>query len=316
MNRAHATLSVSFMLLFLSGCTNPSGTVLGLNKSWTQVNNGLASTNVISLATNGRYVFAGTEIGAFRSTDDGDNWVAINTNLPRTFIRAFAFNSASTFAGTDSGVFTSTDAGNSWVPLNDSLTELGINRLAFIAPYLFAGTINGIFRTTPPAFIWNRCNTDFGQGWSTFALGGKDKSVYASSWSAVFRSTNSGDTWSRIDSGFPNGYFIVTGFVFNGLNIYASEYASGVYLSTNHGSSWIPPTNDTLTYRNVNDLASNDSYIFAATGRGVYLCSPGTPWTNIGLSSPDESVYRLALSNKYIFAATMYVGSGIWRQPL
>jgi ligand-binding sensor domain-containing protein len=56
----------------------------------------------------GNTLYAGTNGGVFKSTDDGNNWSAVNTGLSNTSIRALAVDGNNTlYAGTDGGgVFT------------------------------------------------------------------------------------------------------------------------------------------------------------------------------------------------------------------
>lgn len=72
--------------------------------SWTQVNNGLTTTNVQSLAVSGTNFFAGTEGGGvFRSTNNGTSWTRFNTGLKNTNVFSFAVNDKYLFAGTRLG---------------------------------------------------------------------------------------------------------------------------------------------------------------------------------------------------------------------
>jgi len=64
------------------------------------------SINSIAISSNG-HIFAGTDDGVFRSTDNGENWTHLNglTNLE---VWSFTINSNGyIFAGTDDGVFRS-----------------------------------------------------------------------------------------------------------------------------------------------------------------------------------------------------------------
>ena len=57
--------------------------------SWTAVSNGLPDVPVNAFAVdpgNSNYLYAGTDIGSFTSTDGGATWIAYGTNLPRVAI--------------------------------------------------------------------------------------------------------------------------------------------------------------------------------------------------------------------------------------
>ncbi len=97
-----------------------------------------------SLISTGKFVFAGTSTGIYRSPDNGDNWEPVN-GLEAT---CFAFLDSNLFAGTSgSGVFLSKDEGGSWEQINNGLMNLKINDFAANAAYLFSGSGGGVFRT-------------------------------------------------------------------------------------------------------------------------------------------------------------------------
>lgn len=65
--------------------------------TWTAVGNGLPDTSVNTLAVdpgNSMIVFAGTDVGVYRSTDGGINWLPYNTGMPKIAIFDFAIQHA------------------------------------------------------------------------------------------------------------------------------------------------------------------------------------------------------------------------------
>ncbi len=51
--------------------------------SWSEVNNGLTTLHVQSLAISGSNIFAGTyQGGVFRSTNNGSSWTSVSNGLP------------------------------------------------------------------------------------------------------------------------------------------------------------------------------------------------------------------------------------------
>jgi hypothetical protein len=70
------------------------------------MNSGLTSTNVLALVIVGTTLFAGTNGGVFRSSNNGTSWSAVSTGLPNVLVRTLAANSTTLIAGTDgSGVW-------------------------------------------------------------------------------------------------------------------------------------------------------------------------------------------------------------------
>ncbi len=65
--------------------------------TWTAVGNGLPDTSVNTLAVdpgNSMIVFAGTDVGVYRSTDGGINWLPYNTGMPKIAVFDFAIQHA------------------------------------------------------------------------------------------------------------------------------------------------------------------------------------------------------------------------------
>ena len=68
-------------------------------------------------------IFAGTETGVYRSTDDGNNWAEINKGLPTyRSVECIAINSVDhIFIGAGEGIYRSTDKGENWIDITNGL---------------------------------------------------------------------------------------------------------------------------------------------------------------------------------------------------
>ncbi len=114
---------------------------------WQAVNSGLAPLGLFvdALATNGAYLFAGTDSGAFRSNDNGQSWTPVSAGLPaRVSVTALVESGGNLFAGTyGGGVCVSTDNGQSWAAVSNGLSDGYILSLAVSGSSLFAGTNGG-----------------------------------------------------------------------------------------------------------------------------------------------------------------------------
>ncbi len=242
--------------------------ILGADNShaqWVQTSSGLPNTEVISFASSGANLFAGTYAGVFLSTNDGTTWAAVNYGLTgadkETYVNALAFLGNNLFAGTDGGVFISTNSGGSWTPANAGLTSPHITALAVLGKHLIAGTGNG---TSP-----------------------------------VFLSANNGESWTAATNGPPDNW--VLALAVSGTTLYAGTSNSGVSLSTDNGMNW---TSTGLRNTYVSSLAVSGTNLFAGAG-GVYLSTNGgTSWTTVNSGLPTYAVYPLAVSGTDIFAGS------------
>jgi predicted phage baseplate assembly protein len=130
----------------------------------------LTSMTVNALALDARgNLYAATEGGVFRSTDDGDNWTAMNEGLSNLSVSTLVIDAEGRlYAGTrGGGVFLSPRAGAQWRAANTGLTNRDVRALAVnnsargAASTLYAGTHGGgVF-----------CSTDGGLRWQSCAIG-------------------------------------------------------------------------------------------------------------------------------------------------
>jgi hypothetical protein len=111
--------------------------------TWHEVNAGLTSLYVRSLAASGSSLFAGTYDGVFRSSNGGDAWYPLAPFGANPVVWSFAVSGMSVFAGKDDGVFLSTNNGDQWIEVNAGLSNRYIVTLAIAQEHLFAGTGDG-----------------------------------------------------------------------------------------------------------------------------------------------------------------------------
>ena len=81
---------------------------------------------------------------------------------------------------------------------------------------------------------------------------------------------------------------------------------SGVFLSTNNGTSWTA-VNTGLTDAAVYALAVSGTNLFAGTYGGVFLSTNnGTSWTEVSTGLTNAAVHALAVSGTNLFAGTSH----------
>lgn len=243
-------------------------------------------------------LFAGTwGNGVYRSTDGGGNWTAVNTGLPSTFYGGYVYSLAvvpsSTGSGTnlfagmeEGGVWRSTDDGESWTWVfpggelgqhDYSIFRLGVAGSTIVAGVRQSGPDNGVYRSGDDGVSWTRSNAGFATAADsdiasfTSIQSGGTTYLYAGTDGGVFLSASGGAGWTRISSGLPAGQISSLGAApgtGSGLNIdlFAGVWGSGVYRSTDNGSTW---------------TAANTGFVFEGTSFGpalyvdAFAASPG-----------------------------------------
>ncbi len=316
-------------------------------QSWSQVSNGLPNSIVWSLAVTDGEVFAGTDAGVYLSDNNGTTWTEINIGLTNPDVRSLVSDGVNIFAGTwGNGGFLSTNEGSTW-------TQLGLSK-SYVCfdidnSTIFAGTEAGIYLSTNEGSTWSQSglsttnitslasrgknvlaagfndgpflSIDEGITWKSVGLAGlgtralviSDSTLFVGNTFGLYRSSNNGSNWQQN----PN-FDITTSLAVSGSRIFTSAgsiHSSGVYLSTDTGSTWTQVfnglTNDLLI---VSLLANNGNLFFGTDTGSIYISTNnGTDWAQVSNGLPKAQIFSIAASNAYAIAATQ---SGIFRRPL
>jgi len=316
MNRSVVFFLLVLTIIIFNGChKNDDNPVTPSSPStWTRVSAGLPNTIFVSLFVKGSNLYAGSDSGAFLSTNNGINWKSISNGLPKGFIRSFIVKDANLFAGGDSGIYVSTNNGMSWVSANNGISPKCTYCMAISGNNIFAAD-GGVCLSTNSGNSWNTLNTGFTLGTEIFSVATNGTNIFAGGLYGAFLSTNNGSNWSTIDSGLAGSYVNVYSFAFLGSNVFAGLYGMGVYLSTNNGNSW-SPMNTGLSNLWLGQLIVSGYNLFVGSSNGVYLSTNnGSIWTNMALPESAGSVgdRALAVNGSYLFVGTI---SGVWRYPI
>ncbi len=202
--------------------------------SWQLINNGLSDTNITSLTFNGTSIFAGSySSGVFISSDLGESWTPANSGLSNPYIKKIYVKDSIIYAGTSwfqGGVFISENNGNSWVLSNNGLPDKDLFDILSFQNILFS------------CFMDNN----------------------------IYKSEDQGQNWTASNSGLPDSLNLSIYCMFSiGNSIFAGGL-SGAFISADNGNSW-QEYNQGLSYvGGVGCFTANSTYLFAATGQGVY----------------------------------------------
>lgn len=288
--------------------------------SWTPA--GLPESSIHTLSVSGENLFAGAWLGIFHSSDRGVSWSRADSGLVRTddydLITAFAVRGETLFAVKSNqygelndacGLFCSSDYGASW--RQTSMINTDVQRLFISDTTLFISIFKppsidehfgySFLRSVDNGTSWTKVGNGLA-GYYITAFTKMGTNFFAGTIDGlIFRSPENGESWSA--TGLPNSE--VNLLAVNGTNLFASEWQrSGLSLSRDDGTSWIP-INNGLAYW-INTLSMSDSILFAGTSNGIFWSGDtGNTWiaSNTGLTCDD--VRALVISGTDIFAGSM-----------
>ncbi|MCU0371626.1 MAG: T9SS type A sorting domain-containing protein [Ignavibacteria bacterium] len=256
----------------------------GLN--WTMAGIGLNNRIVFSLTTFSGYLYAGTDLGVWKTSNNGAYWIV--TSINNNTVYSLASNSTRVFAGLHlSGLFYST-GGTGWMISSLNITD--IKSLAINGNFLLAGGGNnaGVHLSNNNGNNWSSTSLN-NKSVHSLALNGSN--AFAGTGSGIYRSLDSGHTWTQTAI---NDQLIYSLAVY-GNNVFAGSETNGVYFSGNNGLNWVQ-VNDGLGSNCVYSLYIFNNYVFAGVAaNSVYRRPLGEL---VGISG-NETTYEYSLSQNY-----------------
>jgi len=254
--------------IFAAGTDVFRSTDSGAN--WLKADSGLTNqlgffASVYTFAFNDTYIFAGSEAGIFRSTNNGSKWTSINRAVEAS---SFAFIDSALIAGTAfGGLYLSADNGVTWKSIRDDSMYEDVTSMAVLGSQLIVGTDgDGLFLTTDNGTSWlNTHNIHMEPNVKALAVmtnGMQTPSLFvAGRFGFFYSSPDSGNTWTTLQTMEP---YEMTSLIVYGSTLFAGTYNAGVLLSTDMGVSW-NEINTGLPGTTVLSLAICGSTLYAGT---------------------------------------------------
>lgn len=295
--------------------------------TWQAANAGLNDKYVLSLSLSGNTLYAGTNSGGiFKTTDGGQSWQEINNGLPQADAKTLMANqnlrSLVNLGPQEDFLLEGLSLAYPDLTAPKSLVSVPVLSLAASSTnpdVLYAGTGgSGVYRTT-----------NGGSSWQSAGLGGRmilalavDRSnssiIYAGSDSdggTLWKSQDGGQNWSQVQNGVAGMevrslslHPLLTGTIF-------AATSSGVYSSTNGGSSWALAGLSGKSIKAVLAHPYSANTILAGTAEGVFQSNDGgKTWLSVrqGLINPDVRSLAVGLARPpLVFAGTL--ASGVYR---
>jgi hypothetical protein len=117
---------------------------------------------IYCFAVDGSNIYAGTNFGVFRSSDNALSWTAVNSGLNDAMVGSILVDGSNLIAGTNSGIFMLKNNNTNWTAVNSGLpANTNVNCLLVSGDNIFAGTWGGgVFLSTNNGTSWTA--VDFG----------------------------------------------------------------------------------------------------------------------------------------------------------
>ena len=251
----------------------------GLN--WISKNEGIPSSNVISICNTGSVLLAGVQNnGIYKSTNNGDSWIPTNSGITNIgqHINDLLISNDTILAALTENIYYSTDNGNSWNEANGIGGSYALNFTKFNS-VIFASTIyDGVYKSLDNGVNWTKVISLTDN--NIRGIASNNSYIYSFSQSYLYISSDTGNTWQTInvdlDSASYNSIFVVDS------NVYIGTYLRGIYHSSDNGQTW-----STLN----NGMKGAYIYSFYTDSSGFYV---GTANTGVLYSSDngDNWQYR------------------------
>lgn len=171
---------------------------------WTSVNIGLPEVQVLSLIAADSNIYVGTSgRGVYFSTDYGLSWTA--RGLSARYISSFAISDTNLFAGTEIGVFRTSDKNSTWTLVNTGISNPWILSLATSDTNLFAGNNSGdLYQTKDHGTTWTQINENFTNN-EILAIAIAGVNLYVgTNGDGVYHSPDYGQSWAQLNDGLTN----------------------------------------------------------------------------------------------------------------
>ena len=283
-----------------------AGTTSGVyytNKSTAEwKNTSLYYLDILSLAVNDMFVFAGTSEGSvYRSSNKGDKWLKVNEGLANLQITSLLTIGSNLLAGTrGKGVYISSNNGEKWRAVNSLINYSNVWSFAVKGSKIFIGTNEGIY-----------FSEDMGEKWTSIPQFKKievksllisGKYIFAgTSNHGIFRSEDNGIQWIEVNSRETENV-IVNSLERRGNDVFAAT-EKGVFISDDYGKSWLGMSKG-LTTLNISSLFINADNLYAGSVRGLFRSINGGIHWQLDNSGLNKFAFTITKSGQNLIVGT------------
>ena len=250
-------------------------------------------------------IFVLTLDGMYKSTNQGTNWIKIRHG---GYSNSVITPQNNLVIAESREVYLSTNSGNDWQQIylaNEDITTVGtdLNGNLFVATNYYG--INFSFTK-----IYK--SSDHGLNWSTVYSGSEhlmsfefsNNNIYFGYAQGILKSTNGGLSWTHINVVGSGNCKDLEIDVLNNIYFVSGSNGSGVFRSTNDGTTW-----DNLWFNNILPISietDSSEYIYLGTQDGIYISTDfGQSWFESSLGIQNRIIlYTKRITNNSLLCGT------------
>jgi photosystem II stability/assembly factor-like uncharacterized protein len=300
----------------------------GNSLGWERVSDSLPFGRIVDMAVSSSGVWFASVLGEgiYKSSDKGKNWIHAQSGIiPKAIYALTAGPNGSVYAGLYSdGIYRTTDAGETWSKISVSFPKRQVNDIVLGSGGLvYAGTDgSGVQLSTDGGVTWAAVNTGLTNKRVTSLALLDGGNLVAATPSGIYRSDAPVTLWNPINGTGLVNVDMKTVAVGGGGVIYAGSNGSGVFATTDAGSTWhglsaglvgqeiralhASPSGSIFTATNWYSSDPN-SGIFKSTNNGETWAPSNGNITNAGIrafiTAPSGAVYAATYGGG-IFSST------------
>ena len=289
-------------------------TSLNQGLTWNSRTGDLNAAQIVSLAANGNYVFAGTDNnGMFRYDKNSGNWSEINMGLDALNAKRvddILILNGKLVIATGGGIYASFDWGENWYRTFDPGINLSTQVLTENNGVLVTAVNTvGLFQSNDAGETWiKKNNSGLSVNTSYASILFNDSFIVLSTHDAdLFISEDMGDNWTRIS--IPSGFNFTYDLDYKEGVLYAATN-NGLKVSEDLGQSWAAYNSDS---RLLTDIEFDGDNLYAVGEFGAFISSlEEKKWHEFcsGLGPVWSNV--ILLDNKTLYNGTF--SQGVWQQ--
>jgi photosystem II stability/assembly factor-like uncharacterized protein len=272
-----------------------------MGEHWEPINMGLPVASIHSLAVlaDGR-VYAGTDSGAFKSTNNGDSWSTLGlSRIP--ILSIFGSPQGAVLAATVHSILRSTDEGNNWLSGASGFPKPTIPALA-VDPdglaYAAASWWGGMFRTSNSGNEWIELFGGAADWDIKLLFAASDRSAFAGTTTALYRSTDQGNNWTTMDTWFfRQGVNALLNDSIGGY-LFAGPKSGSIVRSTDGGRLWYEARyyfgrSQAISFASA---SNGDLFVCGCCNAQIYRSADhGDSWLSV--PTPGTNVSRLVVAS-------------------